>query len=158
MVSSLWKSFLHDFASRLTYRVKWKNDSRRTWIVHLSLERALSSPLDEGAVTALWRLALVFIVPCGGYAAGTYQRKILTSLLTYTSIIDRLFDRQRNWSAPGVQESNLPFLTTYLVRMSVSSIETYAGTFWRLKYKASATMPIAELWWCGFAPHMKPGT
>ena len=64
MVSSLWKSFLHDFASRLTYRVKWKNDSRRTWTVHLSLERALSLPLDEGALTALWRLALVFIVPC----------------------------------------------------------------------------------------------
>ena len=72
---------------------------------------------------------------------------ILTSFLTYTSIIDCLFDRQRNRSAPDVQESNLPFLTPYLVQMSVSSIETYAGTFWRLKYKASATMPIAEM--CG---------
>lgn len=60
---------------------------------------------------------------CGYLRVISFYRqptRILTSFLTYTSIIDCLFDRQRNRSTPGVQESNLPFLNQ---KLSVSPLK-----------------------------------
>lgn len=74
-----------------------------------------------------------FLLPCGGYAAGTYQRKILTSFLTL----------------PAYRNRTCHFCPRIKYGWAFLSIETYAGTLREEKFFRDRNYHgIVRVWIC----------
>ena len=73
-----------------------------------------------------------FLLPCGGYAAGTYQRKILTSFLTL----------------PAYRDRTCHFCPRIKYGWAFLSIETYAGTLREEFFRYRNYIGIVRVWIC----------